>query len=327
MASFRQYKSTEKRKWVVEHSDLGALFSNIQSKLKSMNRPAYVPPEGLAPEALDGSLDNLTTAERKYYSSLNAKMRAVLDALRKEFAEPANAFLAALAKYRTTVTKPVEGDLAATVQAIKGMQQQLTSELKGQLPLIKAAEDRCIAANIEENEYSDLTYDDLQYAFEQINTLFTKKINFLETQIAEAKGGVPPEKMTEFRESFDHFDVNHDHLLERLEAKSCFASLGIIDMDFTGQDKEFDKMFNRISGGKPQITFDQYVAFMTSQTEDTVSPTQLAEAFGVVSGSKDWITEADMRRAQLTDAQVEYLKASLPKVEGGWNHKAWLAAH
>lgn len=122
--------------------------------------------------------------------------------------------------------------------------------------------------------------------------------------MAEASGSVPPEKMNEFRESFDHFDNNHDQQLDRLEMKSVLSSLGVIDVDFSGQDKEFDKLFNQISEGNKTVSFDQYVKFMISITEDTVSPQQLSDAFKVITNGKDFLTEGDMRRAQLNDQQV-----------------------
>jgi hypothetical protein len=45
--AFRIYKKDERRKWITEQAELVTLFGNIQAKLNSMNRPPYVPPQGL----------------------------------------------------------------------------------------------------------------------------------------------------------------------------------------------------------------------------------------------------------------------------------------
>eukprot|EP01105_Mastigella_eilhardi_P007242 TRINITY_DN18745_c0_g1_i1.p1 TRINITY_DN18745_c0_g1~~TRINITY_DN18745_c0_g1_i1.p1 ORF type:complete len:626 (+),score=222.66 TRINITY_DN18745_c0_g1_i1:58-1935(+) len=328
LADFRAYKNASKRQWVVEHSDLVALFSNIQSKLKTMNRPAYMPPTGLAPEEIGAIIDELTTAERKHHSALNARMRQILDTVRQGFAKPANAFFERLMHYKGLLAGPAEGDLPQQVQFFQDNLQAFTAELEQQLPVIQAAEEQCSACNIEDNEYSDHTFEDLQFTFEQLRSVFAKKIQFTQDQINESKGGVPLEKMNEFRESFEHFDGNHDGQLDKLELKSALSSLGLVDVSFGGgEDKEFEAIFAKVSEGHNQISLEQYVKYMVSITEDTVSPQQLAEAFTIVSGSKTFLTEADLRKAQLTDDQVDFVKTSFPATQGGYDHKAWLSAH
>ncbi|KAH3705951.1 alpha-actinin-actin cross linking [Pelomyxa schiedti] len=142
IAEFKEYKIQQKRKWVSELADLESLFSNIQSKLKSMGRPPYVPPEDIAPSALDHEMEELTAVERKYRGSLNSQMRLTLDNLRKAFADPANQFFTDLQKYITALSQPIEGDLEPAVHKFQNLEKEFVAELESRLPVIKEAEDQ-----------------------------------------------------------------------------------------------------------------------------------------------------------------------------------------
>ena len=91
---------------------------------------------------------------------------------------------------------------------------------------------------------------------------------------------------------------------------------------------------------------------MVSITSDAASLVQLQDAFSSVTGNKAYITEHDMRVAQLPEDQVtlaandhpfvvvvahrrrffarrhqvQYLLSVLPPTEGGYDFKAWLSA-
>jgi hypothetical protein len=103
--------------------------------------------------------------------------------------------------------------------------------------------------------------------------VFAKKVSFIESQIAaDQSSGVSAEQLQEFKESFNHFDIDgnrklskyallrlHMHLVlcplclvadrdDRLEFKSCMSSLGIVNVDFgQGGDKAFEDIFQRVS--------------------------------------------------------------------------------
>jgi Ca2+-binding EF-hand superfamily protein len=325
IAEFKEYRKNVKVAKVGEQHDLAALLSLIQTKLRSLNRPLYVPPAGLSSPDLDEAMDGLTLAERAYRTALNTQMRAVLDKLRKDFAGPANAFWDKLLEYKSVLAREGEGSLQDQAAALLRSRDEFRGSLEGQLPLIKAAEEACEAANIEENEYSDHSYDDLFATFQQLLRLFEKKVVFLESQANESRGGVPPEKMAEFRASFDHFDVDRDGTLDRLEFKASLASLGLIDVDFSNSDQGSERVFQLVSQGTGHVNFEQYANYMVSLNEDTIDPAQLADAFVTVSGGKDFVTEADLGRAQLSPEQIAFVKASCPKSGDGYDFKAWLA--
>ena len=324
VAAFKEYRRSEKAGKVAEQSDLAALLSNIQIKLKSMNRPSYAPPAGLSTPEIDDAMDQLTSHERAYRSALNAALRAILDHLRNAFADPANAFNDMMQGYKTFLGETLEGDFEAQRAAYPEKRDELFAHAP-ELDTIKAAEEACEACNIEENEYSEHTWEDLKGAFDQMLKTMDKKIAFLTAQANESEGGISADKMVEFQQSFDAFDTDHNHTLERLEFFACLASLGLADVDFTGQNPEAEKVFQEVSEGTGCVTFEQYVKYMSSLCEDTFDPQQIAEALRAIADGKDWVTEADMQRACMDPEQIEYVKTALPMHANGqgYDYTAW----
>jgi hypothetical protein len=326
--SFKTYKKTDRRAWITEQADLVTLFGNIQAKLKSMNRPAYVPPSGLLTSDVENNLEQLIQSERQRRAALNSNLRAILDALRKAFADPANSLAQALSGLKSALAES-SGDLKSQLSHCQGKQAELNS-LAGQLPIIQTAEQKCDAANIDDNEYSDYTYDDLTFEHEQLKKNYAKKISFIQSQIeAEASSrSITPEQLQEFKETFAHFDSKKEGKLSKLDFKSCLSGLGLVELDFSGGNAVFESIFARVSEGSDHVSFNQFVEYMTSITADTVSSDQLKDSFHTLAGGKEHLTVNDMKVGQLTAPQIEYLVSVLPphsSIAGAYDYKAWLA--
>ena len=323
MAEFKAYRRDEKGSRVGEQDDLASLLSNIQIKLKSFRRPAYVPPEGLSTHDLAEGMDALSEAERKYRGGLSARMRKILDELRHAFADPANAFYDKIVSFKGFLVEELEGEIADQKAQFEAKLDELKG-IAGDLDVILAAEQACEAANIEENEYSDHCHEDLLAVYNQLIRSYEKKIAFFNAQLSEAEGGIPAEKMQEFQESFDHFDKDHNQSLERLEFFACLASLGLCNVDFTGQNPEAERIFQEVSEGTGIVTFDQYVAFVSTLAEDTLDPQQIAECLQAIADGKDFVTEADMNRASIEPELIEYVKSTLPPKNDGYDFSSLL---
>lgn len=324
IADTRAYRRGDKRAYIKEQGDLATLYGQINSKLRGMKRPVYVAPEGLEPKALEGYILKLGESERALRSKLNTAMRNCLVALRKAFAEPANQLDQQINEYRNFV---VDETTEVTVDQLKQKLEEF-KQLESQLPIIEEAEKACEDANIDDNEYTDVSYDDLQFAFEQVASLYEKKIVFIEAQNNEAKSGVTAEQMQEFKQSFDAFDGDHNGVLDKLEFRSCLSSLGLVDIDFTGgEDKEFDAIYNSVAKGKEGIDFESYVQYMKEKNDENPSPEQLREIFSTISAGKDIVTEMDMQKAGMAPEQIEYVKATLPQKGDGYDYVAWAAAN
>merc|ERR1711974_436462 len=131
----------------------------------------------------------------------------------------------------------------------------------------------------------------------------------------------------EFQERFQHFDKNKDSLLDRLEFVACLRSLGQeVSLD---PGSQLDTIITSIDGdGDGQITFNEFCGYMEqiSTTKDT--PDDLKNAFKIIAGDKDYVTEQDLRSV-LPAEKVEYCISNMqpyPGVEGGYDYASFSAS-
>lgn len=330
IADFQSYKKNERRSWVTEQSDLVALFGNIQAKQKSFGRSPYVPPSGLAPQDVTGNFTSLMSAEANRRASLNANLRQILDNLRKSFADKANSFYNSLTALKDALTAEDDSALEQQLSFVSSKQQEL-EVLGSDLPAVNSAEQECLAANIEDNEHTDHTFDDLEFEFQQVQKSYAKKITIIESQIAAASESrnVTPQQLQEFKETFIHFDGDKDNKLSKLEFKSCVSGLGVVELDFEGGNAVFESLFKRVSDGADVITFEQFTDYMISITVDSVSQQQLSDSFETIAGGKDHITVNDLKVAQLAQDQIDFLTSTMPphaSIPDAYDFRAWLAS-
>lgn len=330
IVAFRAYLKNEKRQWIGDQEDLALLYSSIQAKLKTNNRPPYSPPEGKDLQALESSLEALNAAELNHRNRLNEHLRRILEHLRKNFATLANSFDEQLHAFKSVITDVSSLDLQTQLDTLTAKQAELAG-LVDLLPAIQSAEDLCNAANIEDNEYTNQTFDDLEFAHARLTKTYAKQINFIQNQIIASQAvDVSPEQLEEFKESFNHFDRDRDGTLSRLEFKSALSGLGVVELDFEGGDKRFEVIFQKVSAGGETISFNQFVEYLISISKDDTSEATIRQSFDVLSGGKDFITLDDLRIAQLPQSQIDYLVSVIPpfgSVEGGLDYKAWISSN
>jgi Ca2+-binding EF-hand superfamily protein len=330
IGSLNQYKKTTRRQWITEQADLATLFGNIQAKLKGLQRPPYVPPTGLAVPEVEVLMETLNTATRDRRSKLNATLRAYLDRLRQEFATPANAFGDKL-KHLKEALAAGSGELEEQLAFFASKQQEVRA-LEGQLSSLQGLEQRCLDANIEDNEFTDHTHDDLSFEYEQIAKSYGKKVAFIESQIIAAKqaNNIAPEQLAEFKEAFNNFDSKKNGRLSKLDFKSLLSALGLIEIDFEGKsDKKLEEIFKQVGGGSEDITFDQFLPYITKLTADTVSPDQIQSSFETIAGGKQYVTLNDFKIAGVPAAQIQFLTGNMPKYPGvndAYDFKAYISS-
>jgi len=325
ISGMRDYRRGEKATHVAEQGELAALLNSIQVKLKSMNRASYVPPEGLATADIDAAITKLEAAERQHRSELNARLRKIRDDLRHEFADLANKFNEMLEGFRAFLGEDAGGDFAEQKAAYEAKRAELAGH-EGDLSAMQECEARCEACNIEENEYTDFDTEDLRTAFAQLLKTMDKKIAFLGAQELESQGGISAEKMLEYTQSFDFFDKDHNHTLERVEFFGCLAAIGLSNVDFTGQDEAAERLFKQAAEGGDVVTLDQYIKFINTIVSDSFDPKTIADNLRIISDGKDWITEADMGKAGFSADLISYITAYLPhhpSCPDGYDFSIW----
>lgn len=186
LTSFNAYKAGLKRAWVRERTDLGALLSNIQTKLKTYHLQEWLPAQGLRQADLDSSWAALAAEEALRSRRINAEIRNAKEMLRIRFADLANEFERRVREVTNSIARLV-GELEEQLQSVKRLQTELTPLKEGHLKELEELDLACREANVEENDHTVFTLDDLEFELELVTTSVSKKAAFIENQVRLCK--------------------------------------------------------------------------------------------------------------------------------------------
>ena len=311
---FTKYKRNQKRKWVAEKSDLAGLLGNIKTKLSTYRLRPYEPPRELSLESLDQAWEGLMKAERERSQVINEKIRDIKNWLRRSFAEKANDFAFTLNTVSTSMSA-LEGEVEDQLRHTKKLSEHLVP-LDQYLERLAELDEQCAEANIEENDYTTYTYDELEYELSLVKSSVNKKLAFLENQmVARSMTNLTPIQLEEFESVFRHFDRDVSNSLSQLEFSAALASLGLVY-----DEEEMQEKFSQTSGGRPTVTFEQFIRFMVAVTEDQNTAEQVFESFREVADGKVCINPADAASATVLLTAREALRdrtRSAPFVNSG----------
>lgn len=322
-ASFNRYKHSTKRSWVTERQDITTLFGNIQTKLRTYGLREYVPPLGLAPSDIDHAWNDLLHSEAKRSRSINAQIRQIKETLRKEFADLANDFSQRLHAISLELSN-VEGPLEEQQEHVRTLQTRLPA-LSDALSRVSRAENDCISANVEENDYTIFTCQDLEFELELLAQSIAKKISFIDNQIVSRNmTNLTPAQLEQFESTFRYFARDGTNTLSLADFNAALASLGLVY-----SDEDMDYLYDHLVQEYGAITFQAFINLLVDITEDQTSPDQLRESFRGIASDKPFVTELDMRLAQLPSSAIDYLREVLPfqRNEVGepeYDYETWL---
>ncbi|XP_040189308.1 alpha-actinin-1 isoform X1 [Rana temporaria] len=189
-------------------------------------------------------------------------------------------------------------------------------------------------ALIFDNKHTNYTMEHTRVGWEQLLTTIARTINEVENQILtrDAKG-ISQEQMNEFRNSFNHFDRDHNGTLGPEEFKACLISLGydigndaqkkigmldsddfracLISMGYNMGEAEFARIMSIVDPNRlGVVTFQAFIDFMSRETADTDTADQVVSSFKVLAGDKNYITADELRR-ELPPDQAEYCIARM----------------
>jgi len=306
LADFNTYKTVPKRMWLGKKSELGFLLVSIQNKLRANSRPAYVPPAGLSPSEVDQAWLGLGASESGRYKFCVQNLHDVKEQLREKFTAKANELMSFIDDLNGKAVA-TEGSIDAQIEHADAILAEV-SKGDAMLAEVKVIDKEMADANIEENIHCAHTVEDLEFSLGQLAGRARETCGSLENQkkANSMKTACPPELLSEFKETFAFFDKNKSNTLEKHEFKGALQGLGI-----NKTDGEIDQLFPVVSEGNTVISFEQFVNYMVSISEDKDSADQVRESFEIIAGGKKEITESDMKMAGLDSDQVAFLKSVL----------------
>lgn len=309
-AEFASYKRGKKRDWVAEKSDLATLLGNIKTKLGTYRLRAYEPPPELSLETTEREWARLTQTEMMRAQLINETIRDIKNALRRSFADKANDFALALNTMQLAISG-LEGDVEDQLLHVRRLSDSLPP-LDAYLEKIAAVDAKCQEANIEENDFTTYTYDELLYELGLVKSSVQKKLAFLDNQmVARNMTNLTPIQLEEFESVFRHFDRDDTNSLSELEFSAALASLGLV----FSEDEMHDSFFET-SHGHDRVTFEQFIRFMVDVTEDQNTADQVFQSFREVADGKPYITEMDLRHSLVPDEVIEKLCEIVPEHHG-----------
>lgn len=235
---------------------------------------------------------------------------SIKNALRKSFADKANDFAMALNTMQLAISG-LDGDIEDQWHHVKKLSDNL-SPLDRYLETIEAVDAKCQEANIEENDFTTYTYDELAYELGLVKSSVQKKVVFLENQmVARNMTNLTPIQLEEFESVFRHFDRDDSNSLHEMEFGAALASLGLVF-----SEEEMHDYFLETSGGRDEVTFEQFIRFMVDVTEDQNTAEQVFQSFREVADGKPYVTEMDLRHSLVPDEVIDKLVEMMPAHKG-----------
>jgi len=244
------------------------------------------------------------------------------EALRKDFAGKANSFHGFLDQQSAYVNTPGEGELEHQLSALQGRKPEVIAG-KEKLVELEALHHKKLEAGVTQNKHTAHTYASLKARHEQLLKVINDKESLLQKEILQKKGQLlSAEQLNEFNEVFQHFAKGAGYLT-KLDFKASLQSLG---EDPT--DADIDRLVAQLSeDGK--IGFEAFCDHMTTRAADTDNQNQILDAFRVVAGEKDFVTQGDLLTVLPKD-KVDYLTKNMPayqgSTDGSYDYKAWAAS-
>ncbi|OJA17199.1 hypothetical protein AZE42_00212 [Rhizopogon vesiculosus] len=321
--AFTTYKHTTKRTWVIERQDVTTLLGNIQTKLRTYGLREYIPPPGLTLSDLDDAWNDLLQTEANRSRAINAQIRQIKEYLRKEFADLANDFSQRLHAISLELSG-VAGPLEDQQDQVKEIQTRLPT-LSEALARVAGAEQECAIANVEENDYTVFTCQDLEFELGLVTQSVAKKISFIDNQIVSRNmTNLTPAQLEQFESTFRYFDRDETNTLSLTEMSAALASQGLV---YSDEDMAF--IYDQLLQDYGAVTFEAFINLLVDITEDQTSPEQLRESFCGIAGNKPIVTELDMRLAQLPISAIDYLREVIPSNnneagEAEYDYETWL---
>lgn len=205
----------------------------------------------------------------------------------------------------------LDGDVEDQLHHVRKLSDNLPP-MDRYLDAIAAVDDKCQEANIEENDFTTYTYDELSYELGLVKSSVQKKLSFLGNQmVARSMTNLTPIQLEEFESVFRHFDRDDSNSLQELEFSAALASLGLVY-----SEDEMHDYFEDTSGGRDHVTFEQFIRFMVDVTEDQNTAEQVFQSFREVADGKPYVTEMDLRHSLVPDEVIDQLVEMMPEHNG-----------
>lgn len=154
----------------------------------------------------------------------------------------------------------------------------------------------------------------------QVLEWWLRKYVFFAIQIVSRNmTNLTPAQLEEFEHAFRHFATEHSNTLSIEGFVAAMASLGLFF-----HEEEIEAIFAKVTGRREEATFEQFIRFMVSITEDKSTPEQLQDAFWTIAGEKPYVTELDLKMCMVPEPAIQYLMRDMPASANGFDYDRYV---
>ncbi|KAI5452339.1 alpha-actinin [Naganishia albida] len=306
MAALSSWKTEVKRPAAREKAKSVAVFGNIQTRLSENRLKTWTPPQNLAPEDLENDWRNLLKAEATYMRTLDEHYRQLKQAMKEEYGAVAAALNRRIQDLNFQITH-----MSGSLQEQKISAQRITEQvgsIKQDIAAAAGLSNRCTQAKIDWGDLEPI--EDLEYEAQLLEDNIAANLRFIENELVAANhSNVTKDKLLEWQSTWQHFcdeELGYQDLDSR-QLQAALASLGHV---YSTED--FLSVYDDLIRKHGAVTYQAFVEFLVTITEDSSSPEQLIEAFRSLANGDDVVTEQDLRSARLSPTATSFLSSAMP---------------
>ena len=170
--------------------------------------------------------------------------------------------------------------MKAQQQQVQHIQTRLPA-LSDSLDDVASAELECNSANVEENDYTVFTCQDLAFELELVVQSVAKKIAFIDNQVclsvtkanltmiliklflqivSRNMTNLTPAQLEQFESTFRYFDKDESNTLSLTEMTAALASLGIVY-----SDEDMDFIYTQLTEDYGAVTFEAFINLLVTR--------------------------------------------------------------
>ncbi|GAA5820946.1 hypothetical protein JCM11251_001888 [Rhodosporidiobolus azoricus] len=303
-ASSSDHRRTARRTWHKEKMDTAELLGNVREKLRTYGLRAYEPEVGIRVVDVQERWEDLAAAETARNKEINVLVRQIQQAARDHYTREATALqieVQAVQQELSNITGPLETQL----DFLSYLRQTRLPPLRSALSRVTDAEETCRECDAFVDGIDGTAVegkDELQWEVEQVEDKVERRKAFVENQIVARKStALSPEQLEEYESAFRAFDKDGKNVLELDELAGALGSLGILEVNL-----------DDIVQNNEQVSFDEFIRFMTARAEDRLTGEKVRSCFRSVAAEKGYVTELDLSRLALPSSALNFLKQHMP---------------
>jgi len=241
----------------------------------------------------------------------------------RSFSESAENFANFLEVQKTKASQASDQELEETIRILGEVSGVLESTGAEKMSELESLDNQIKARNIGENPFTSYSLRSLRTTYESFLTANKKKLDAANKELlAKQQTGVSSEEFADIKDAFDHFDHDKDGKLNALDFFGVLSFLG--ESPTEDSAKQILDQLDKDGDGK--LSFEEYKDYIVSKRADRDTLDTYLESFKTIAGSKDFVTEDELRRYMPPD-RVDFLISYMPRyenVENGYDYRKWL---